>query len=166
MQAGQLILVRTDPATQFTGALAQNAAATVNLAMNFTGPAGDGYVDPGLGAGKTLKARLRSILIQSRENLDWEVWLWGKNTFNASATDPAQNFPFGFVALAGSGAKQIAGAGLYTYFVSGVDVPYLDLDVSGQLHLMLVNRAGAGKSAGAAGAVGIQLAFENTAQGS
>lgn len=162
MQAGQLIAVRTDPATQFIGALAQNAAATVNLAQAQAGQdSGDGYLDGGL-VSASLQARLRSLLIQSRENLAWEVWLWGKDTFNASLTDPAQNFPLGRWAFTAAMGVQIAGAGLWYYYIDGLDQAYVDLDRTGELHLMLVNRSAAAKSAGADGAVCLQLNFENT----
>lgn len=162
MQAGQLIAVRTNPATQFTGALAQNAALTENLAMNFLTGDKDGYVDPGLGAGKTVKSRLRSLDIVSVENLAWELWLWGKDTFNASLTNPALVYPLGRWAFTAGMAVQIAGAGLWYYYIDGLDQSYLDLDSSGEIHLMLVNRSVAAKTADAGGAIMIQLNFENT----
>lgn len=162
MQAGQLIQVRTDPATQFTGALAQNAAATVNLAQAAAGQvAGDGYLDGGL-ASASLQSRLRSILIQSVENLAWEVWLWGTDSFNASLTDPSSNFPLGIWSFAAADAKRIGGAGLYYYYVEDMDTPYVDLDNTAELHVMLVNRSVASKTAGANGAVQLQINLEPT----
>lgn len=163
MQAGQLISVRTNPATQFIGGLAQNAAATLNMAMaEGTEDAGLGYLDAGLAALPTVQARLRSIVIQSRQNLDWEVWLWHTDAFNASPTDPALNAPCGFYSFTAASAKQIAAAGLYLYYVSGLDLFYEDLDRTSELHLMLVNRNAVAKSADAAGAIGLQLNFEPT----
>lgn len=162
MQAGQLIPVRTDPATQFISALAQNAALTENLAMRFTQAGGNGYVDAGLAAGKTVKARLRSIFIQSVENLAWEVWLWGKHTFDASLTDPTNSYPLGFWSFAAADAKRIASAGLYHYYVEDMDTPYADLDNAGEIHLMLVNRSVSAKTAGSNGYILIQLNMEPT----
>lgn len=162
-QAGQLIQVRTNPATQFIAALAQNVALTLNLTMPpAASVAGDGYVDPGLAAGNSVRMRLRSIWIASVENLAWEVWLWGTDTFNASTTDPAQSFPQSRVTFAAADAVRLAGAGLYYYQIAGLDHPYADLDHTGELHLMLVNRSAAGKSAGADGALLIQLQCEPT----
>lgn len=162
MQAGILIPVRTNPATQFTAGLAQNAALTENLPMDFTGAGGDGYVDAGLGAGKTVKARLRSLMLQSVQNLDWEIWLWMKDTFNASPTNPALNFPVGYWSFTSGMARQIATTGLYYYYIDGLDQAYQDLDRSGEVHLMLVNRSAGAKNADAAGAILIQANFENT----
>lgn len=163
MQIGQLVNVRTNPATQFTGALAQNAALTENLRIpQGTEVAGLGFADGGIGSGKS---RVRSILIQSVENLDWEVWIWATDAFNVSTSDPALNFPLGYALLAGSTAKRIGGAGLYYYFLSGLDIPLQDEDVitnngPNEIHLMLVNRAAASKTAGAGGAIRIDLNIE------
>lgn len=163
MQAGQLIAVRTNPATQFIDALAQNAALTLNLTPPPAGsPMQDGYVDEGLAAGRGVRARLRSIVIVSVENLAWEVWLWGKDTFNASQTDPAGEFLVGRWAFVTGDGIQIGGAGLYYYYIEGNDQPYGDLDKTGEIHLMLVNRSAAGKTPGVDGAILVQLNFEPT----
>lgn len=160
MQVGQLIPVRTDPATQFTGALAQNAVATLNITRPPTTGMAAGYLDPGLGAGNTVRSILRSVLIASVENLAWEIWLWGKDTFNASTTNPAGEFPWGKKVFATGDAVRFAGAGLYYYYADGLYIPYQDLDQTGEIHLMLVNRSAASKSANANGAVLIQLNLE------
>lgn len=160
MVSGQLIPVRTDPATQFTAALAQNAALTLNLAQPVgTQVQGNGYVDGGLASGGSVRSRLRSIVIASVENLAWEVWLWGKDTFNASLTDPAVVYPVGRWSFTANMGLQIAGAGLWYYYIDGLDQPYVDLDKTGEVHLMLVNRSAAGKSADTAGAILVQLNF-------
>lgn len=157
MQAGQLVYVQTDPTTQFTAAISQNAAATLNMA-----PGGSlGQVDGGLSGNRSCKARLRSIGIKSVEGLDWEVWLWGKDTF-ATATAMADRYPWGFAALAvATVGRQIAGAGIYYYYLAGLDIPYVDLDDSGEVHLGLIPRS-AGKSANASGTIQITLGFEPT----
>ena len=163
MQAGQIILVRTNPATQFTGTLAQNAAATVSLATML--PAGtiigDGYVDGGLGAGLTVRARLRGLTIVSMENLAWEVWLWAKDTFNTFSV-LGDLMPLGRWSFAAGDGVQIAGTGPYYYYVDGNDQPYIDALRKGEINLMLVNRSITGKSAGDPGAILLQLAFEPT----
>lgn len=163
MQIGQIIQIRTNPATQLIAALAQNDGLDLTMTMlpDGTAPA-PGYVDPGLGAGGSARSRLKSLSIVSVENLDWEVWLWGTGTFNGSASDPGAVYPFGRWAFVAANAKQIGGSGLYYYYIDGLDVPYADLSPrQGCVHLTLVNRSVASKSADAAGAILLQLGFEN-----
>jgi hypothetical protein len=163
MQSGQLISVRTNPATQFLGALAQNAALTLNLTMPITGAIqADGYVDAGLAAGNAVRSRLRSIWIASMENLAWEVWLWASDAFAASPTNPALVFPLGRWTFVANDGVRIGGTGLYYYYIEGLDHAYADFDDTGEIHLMLVNRSAAAKSADAAGAILIQMQFEPT----
>lgn len=160
MQAGQLVLVRTNPATQFIAALAQNAVGELTMAMPVGAQqAGAGFVDGALGGGGTCRGRLRSITIASVEGLDWTVWFWGNSTF--SDASPALAQLLGFAALPVAGAKRIAGAGLYYYFLGGLDIPIVDLEKVGQLYLGL-QPTSAGKSAAGAGAIALQLAVEPT----
>lgn len=161
MQSSRLIAVRTDPATQFIGTLAQNVAATLDLAMP-TGAqvAGDGYVDGGLMAGGVGTSRLRSLLIQSVQNFAWEVWLWGTSAFNVSLTNPALNVPLGRWSFAEGDGVQIGGTGLYYYYIEGLDTAYADFGRTGLLHIMLVNRSASGKLAAASGALNLQFMFD------
>lgn len=166
MQPGKFAITRTDPATQFTGALAQNAGANLNLllpsydALTQPKPYGNGTFNGGTGSGGVAEARLTDVLITSVENLDWEVSLWGNDLFNGAAI--AASMPFGRVSLPGSGAWRIAASGLYYYHVGNLRIPYADFDRTGELHLQLVNRAASAKTAGANGAIQISLVFENT----
>lgn len=159
MQAGQLINVRTNAATQFIAAQAQNAEATLDLGPAPAGtPDGDGYVDQGLGA-TSVASRLRAILVQSVQNLQWELWLWADNLYRTPAI--GGQHPLGIWNFAV--ANGFLGAdGLYTYYVDGLDVPYYDLLAKGQIHLMLINRSATTKPAGAGGAVQVQLTLEPT----
>lgn len=157
-QAGQLILVRTNPATQFRGAVAQNGVATESL----TPGSGPGFFDDGLAASRSARARLRSLTLISAENLDWEVWLWGTDQFATPTLLSGDLAPLARVVLLAANAVQIAGAGSFYSFAHGIDLPYVDLDQTSELHLGLGTRSGAGKSAGDAGAVQIQLHFEPT----
>lgn len=160
MQPGQIILVRTDPATQFAGVIAQNALAELTIPMTPAGQtAQDGYVDGSLAGGRTVRSRLSSIVIASVEALDYTVWLFGDSEFGAAA--PADTHLLGYVSLPSSGAKRIGGAGLYYYYASGLDIPYVDLERQGNIYLGLQPTSG-GKSAGGAGAVMVQLAFQPT----
>src|SRR5689334_11656713 len=116
MQIGQLILVRTNPATQFIAGLAQNAADTVNLVQPPAGQsAGDGFADPGLAGSPAARFRARGITIASVQNLAWEISLWGTSTFNASPTDPTLSYLLGRWAFAAADGLEIGGTGLYYY---------------------------------------------------
>jgi len=159
VQAGQLILVRTNPVTQFIGAQAQNAEATLNLGPAPPGTAfGDGYVDQGLGA-TSVASRLRAILLQSAQKLQWEVWLWADALYRTVGI--GLQHPLGIWNFAEANAFQGSDS-LYTYYVDGLDVPYYDLLGAGQIHLMLINRDATTKLAGASGAMQIQLTLEPT----
>lgn len=158
MQAGQLVLVTTDPATQFVDAINQNAMAELILTMPpATAVAGPGYVDGGLAAGGAVRSRIKGVVLAAVEALDWTVWIWGNDTFDDS--NPALAKLLGFVALPASGAKRVGGAGLYYYAVNGLDIPYNDFLKLGQVYLGL-QPTSAGKSAGALGSVVVQLIFE------
>lgn len=159
MQAGNLEYVATDPSTQFIGSVAQDAAAYLDLLL-----------PESVAAGRTCRSRLRGIVIQSVENLGWEVWLFRRQRTGAEGI--ADVHFAGFWSFAAADAVQIGGAGLYYYYIDGLDVPYEVTDVlpngqpdeNGQrrnLHMALIPR-GAGKSAGAAGSVRVQFNLEPT----
>ena len=163
-QQGSVELVATDPLTQFRAAIAQNAAAYLDLTL-----------PQGISAGRTCRSRLKGISIQSVENIGWEIWLFTKKRTGAEAIVPAAaaGSAFqGYWTFTASMALRIAGAGLYYYYVDGLDVPYEATDVlaDGQpddetqrknLHIALVARE-AGKSADDAGAVRVQFVLEGT----
>ena len=158
MQIGQLVRVTTDPATQFVDAIAQNAMAELTLAMPAAGQlAGPGFVDGGLAAGGAVRSRIKGIVIESVESLDWVVWIWGNDTFDDS--NPANAKLLGFAVLPASGNKRIAAAGLYHYYLGGLDIPYNDFQKLGRVYLGL-QPTSAGKSAGAGGSVALTLIFE------
>ena len=162
MQIGQIIIVRTDPGVQFVAGLAQNAILKADLTPPpATLAQGPGYVDGGLSSGATVKSRLRSVLIASVENLAWEIGLWGKDTFNTSL-NPNLVFPCGFVVFTAGQGLQIAATGLWYYYRDGLDIPYVDLDRSSEVHLSLVNRSVGAKSVGAFGSIMVQLNLEPT----
>lgn len=161
MQAGQLVLVQTDPASQFVDAIAQNVMAELTMTQVTPGQsAGLGFVDGGVSAGKSCRSRLKSLSLVSVENLDWVLWFWGSSVF-ADANPALERF-LGFVALPASGAKRMPNAnGLYHYFQAGLDIPIVDFDRQGQLYLGL-QPTSAGKTGGAGGSVLVQLALEPT----
>ena len=139
--------IRSDKDTHFAGAIAQNASEEENLAL----PKGI------TGFGDHCKARLKTITLQSDENLNWEIMLFSSDTF--ANTDLDLDTFIGYWNF-GTGAVRIAGAGQFYYYIAGLDVPYQDDDASGELHVALVNRSAATKTAGAAGEVVIEFGFE------
>ena|SRR3990167_9738754 len=158
MQLGILYNIRTDPEVDFTGAIVQNAMDTVELTP-------EGF--------QGRRFRLTNLIVVSVEPLDWEVWLWAKASY-ASATPGASQF-LGYWSFQGAFAKRIGGAGLYYYFIPGLDVYYEDEGWAESspgpnptppaIHLGLVNRSAAAKSAGEAGAVLVQMQVDLTAGG-
>jgi len=169
VQPGQHVIVRTNPETQFQGALAQNAGGGVTLPISGTGQlTSDGTVGGGLAAGFTVKGVCRSILVMSAQNLDWEVQLWASSLFNTPAwpgsADPPTGaptvLPLGFHRFVAADGKQIAGAGPYFYYVDGLYLPVYDAERKGNVNIFLVNRNASAKNAGDAGAVQIQLAIQ------
>ena len=169
MQPGQHVLVRTNPETQFTGALAQNAGGGVTLPITSPGQlTSDGTVDGGLAAGHTVKGVCRSILVLSAQALDWEIQLWASAMFNAPAwpgsADPptgAPTFlPLGLHRFVAADGKQVAGAGPFYFYVDGLYIPIWDADRQGNINLFLVNRNASAKTAGDGGAIQIQLGIQ------
>ncbi len=65
---------------------------------------------------------------------------------------------------------QLAGAGLYNYYVDGLAIPYQDLDTSSSptppsLHVAIQNVDTVAKSAGAGGAVSVTIWVEPMGEG-
>ena len=140
--------VRTDKDVEFTGAIAQNASEEENVVLPVTLK----------GINGNARIRLKGMHIISDENLDWEVWLFGNDLFQESNIDNDRFLGrWSFVAADG---LRIAGTGAYYYAIDGLDVEYVDLDNSGEIHVALVNRSAAGKTAGAAGEIVIEFVFE------
>jgi hypothetical protein len=147
-QLGRVFFVTTDKDTDFTGALATNAAATANLAV------------PQLP--DSAQCRLKNIGIISDQALSWEVWLWATNSFNDNASDLDAVYPFGRWQFDASNGIQIAGTGPYYYYIDGLDVPYQDSQKLSQLHVMLINRSATSKNAGATGEIVVKFCLEPT----
>lgn len=150
MQAGLITLVKTDKDVHFTGAIAQNAQANENI--------GRPYTPEALVAGLAARGRLRSIQISATENLAYEIRLYRTDGFNN--TDADLNKLCGWWAFSTGDATRVAAAGLYNYYVDGLDILYYDEDQTGEVHVGLVNRSVASKTAGAGGEMTVVLGFE------
>jgi hypothetical protein len=157
-QSGRILHVRTDKDTNFTGTLAQN----VGLQETLT-PGTNGY-PTALKA--NMRAILRSMVILSKENLAWEVWLFGSSTFASTDAD-TEYFLGRWTFVAGDGIRATVGVTTdtyYHYYIDGLQISMRNkpLDVTGNIYMRLVNRSAAGKSAGAAGEIVIDLGVEPT----
>lgn len=157
MQAGNLFRVASVRTVNFLPALVTNAAQFEDLAL-----------PEGLGAGRVGRCRVRGIQIVSVQNLAWEVWLMDRTGGVAGVNCDTAPFRgrWSFVATDG---KQIAGAGLFYYYIDGLDIPYQDLDgsnipvpASTFLHLGLVNRDVTPKVINAGGELTIRCMLEPT----
>jgi len=139
--------LQTDKDTDFIGALATNAVGYADLAL------------PGAlsGMGGRARCRLSMITIVATENLSYEVMLFSKAAH--ATADPDTDSFLGRWSWQAADAVRIAGAGLYYYSIFGLDVPYTDDDSTGKLHVGLLNRSVASKTAGAGGALSIRLTF-------
>jgi len=135
---------QTDPSTQFRAALAQNAKIDLDLLLPGTlqGVSGD------------TRGALKSLTIVSIENLAWELWLWRsatRKTLTAGVVSAGSNVIGRWSFAAADGIQDISGD--FIYYIDGLDVPIVDDDKSGKLHLSLVNRSVATKTANDGGAV-------------
>lgn len=146
-QTGKTVVAKTVSTRDFTAALAQNAAIFLSLDVK------------DLGVGLNVDSLVRSLQILSVENLSWELWLFRSALQNP--TDPDTNGALGYWAF-GTTAVRIGGAGLYNYYIDGLGIPYRDLDRTSKIHMALINRSVASKTADAAGAVRLQLVLEPT----
>lgn len=155
---GNVFLARTNPAVDFTGALAQNASATVNLVLPMA-----------IGAGGHCRTILRHLVIASMEQRAWELALFGRRSFQASPIGQSSFLAtWRFTAADG----RLFGSSPYYYQAANLMLPYRDMDFEdlalplnsrgGQLHLMLLNRSPDAKSAGAAGAIEVVCYLEPT----
>ena len=121
------------PATYFYGAIAQNAKEDENITI----PSNSILID--------------NISIKSVEQLNYRLLFWN---------DDAYGDFIGYVDLdLVQYGFQIGGAGVWYLNVSNVLLPYVDTDESEEMHVSLMCLSAAGKSAGAAGLVTLQLGY-------
>lgn len=115
-QAGTVELVETDPTTQLLAAIAQDAAVYLDLLL-----------PESIAAGRTARSRIRGLSIISVDNVGWELWFFNKRT-TAAAPTPATSTFIGSWTFAAADAIRISGAGVYYYYIDGLDIPYEVLD--------------------------------------
>lgn len=135
-------LIRSDKDLHFTGALVTNAAEDENL-----------------GGLPTNSGKIRLVTILSDENLAWEIQFYTRDLFRDADLDI--DTYLGSVRFAEGDGLQVAGAGPFRYDLSNLNLPYIDADASSELHVTLVNRSAAAKTAGAGGEVVVVTGLED-----
>jgi hypothetical protein len=134
--------VRSDKDTNFTGAIAQYAKEDENLTgllMN--------------------KIRITGVSLQSDENLSYRVIFWKTDGFDNTDLDLDSYCGETIIDLPADGFR-IGGANQYYLDMRGLDIDYEDDDASYEIHVSLQCLTAAGKSAGAAGEVVIEVYYE------
>ncbi len=145
MQTGKILLARTNAATQFRSALAQNAGEPLSLDL------------AGYSVGQRVDSILRSISVVSMEDRQWDFWFYGRSTMSAG---PLVDIPFIGSWWFGVSGRQYIGTGLYHYYIEGLQIPVRDLDQTSKLHVVLINRSATAKSADDAGQLVVQFGLE------
>lgn len=160
MQAGVQTRISTNPVTEFTEALvAGGGAGSASAVVNLNVPNGNKYSNV-----------VRSIIISSVQNLQWELW-WFLTATGAAATTPTDSQFAGRWLFDSQAGEQLNGAGPYEFVITGLEMFFQDLDSNNNanvipaMHLVLVNRdAATAKLADAAGAVKVSVLLESMAE--
>jgi hypothetical protein len=129
--------IRSLKGTHFTGALATNAIEMENL-----------------GAASTPNVIVTRVTLWSDQNLDWDVMFFRTLASQPNA-DADVDTMVDWVRFAVADGVQVAGAGLFRYAASGLNIRYAPVD--GNVILGLINRNAVGKNAGGTGEVVIEL---------
>lgn len=130
-QTGVVIDITSVDGTDFAAAVAQNAGLLANLSVR--GQRGTSTMS-NIGIVRTLR-------IMSDVQHAWEV-----NFFSSDQTtdaDPNVDSFLGRYPFSLPDGVQIGGAGLYRYYIDTLQIPALDRDNSGELHVVIVPRDGA-----------------------
>jgi hypothetical protein len=141
-------VVRSDKDTHFTTALATDAIDLETI--------GDA-VETASNRVPTIRSAIRRITLIADQNLAWDVMLF-RATFTPPLTTDADLHPLvEWIEFKAADGKRVAGAGLYLYTWTGLDIPYFNTDAPGRIHVGLVNRDAVAKNAGATGEVIVEL---------
>lgn len=128
--------IRSDKDTHFRDSLAQFASEYEDIQL---GSIPHGRVD----------SFIRSIRILSIQNLAWTVVFYSRRRNYEADYDLDTSIEFQDFAA----TDAIATATSYLYAVSGLEIPYRDEDVLGELHVGLHNRSSTAKNAGDSGMI-------------
>ncbi len=132
----------TDKDVEFTGAIPQNAKEDENLT--------------GLAANKIV---ITDVMIEGEEDLAFYLLFWSTDAFENADLD-VDTF-LGFVDLdIPSNGFRIGAANQYYLNVTDVNLNYEDEDATNELHVSLLCRTAAGKTAGVPGEVKVKIGYK------
>ena len=132
----------SDKDSHFAGALAQFVKEDENL----TGLLSD-------------KIKITGVTVQCKEQLHYKLLLWYKDTFENADLDVDEFCGEIDVDLPAYGVR-IGGANQWYLDIRGLNVDYIDLDSTGELHISLINMSVAAKQAAAAGEIQVTVTYE------
>jgi hypothetical protein len=101
--------------------------------------------------------RIERITLLSDQNLDWDVVLFDTTFTPPITTDGDLDPTIDWVSFEVADGVQIAGAGLFRYSFTSLQIVYQNTDAPGQIHVGLVNRNAVAKNAGATGEVVVEI---------
>lgn len=125
MQLGRQVRVRAGSGCGASDPAANALLYTATLAQN-AGLNGRVQLPEAIAAGRTGACRVRGLQVVSLDNNAWEFWVWANSKFQI-ANGIGESFR-GIWAFAAADGKQIAGTGLYHYYIDGLDFYYEDDD--------------------------------------
>jgi len=135
----------SDKDTHFAGALTTDAIE--NESINMTSD---------WQATSKQKCVISELMLESDQNLDWEIVLWSTSAYSDTDLDVDKGVTR--IKVPASTGEQIAGAGQYYYenpLAQSID--YIDEDNRSKVHIGLINRDVTAKNAGATGNVVIRI---------
>jgi len=148
-QTGIITPVSSVDGTHFTTAVAQNASEFEAIAL-----------PQAVGVDGVGRCRIKDLTIWSTDNLAWEVGIWGHAS--PKSADPNGDYFMGRWTFVVADGVQEDAAGLFRYYVNGLDILYFDAMNTGRIYLTLVNRSAGAKTAAPAGKFRLRLGCENT----
>lgn len=149
MQTGKVFACASVDGTQFKEQLITNAAVMYDIPL-----------PSAVGAAGVSSSKIRAIRVISSQNLSFDLQYFA--THNGPSADPNVDTFLSFWSFIAAMAS-VGPNGMYYYFVSGLDNPYEDADITRDfpvvqgvagtpaLHLRLVNRDAATKQSYGAG---------------
>lgn len=131
----------SDKDTHFTGAIATNANEKENI--------------EGL---ESNSITIESISIQSDQELNYRLWIFGTDGFDDTDLDDDRFMEFTNLDLP-THSERLGGANQYYFGKTNLNIPYTDIDGTNELHVALENLDAVAKNAGATGEVKIQIGY-------
>lgn len=133
--------VKSDKDSHFTTAIAQNTIEEENL-----------------NALTANEITITGLSVVADEAKSYRVWLFETDDFQETDLDNDEFIDYIDIDLSADG-KQIGGAGAYYAATTGLNINYVDLDESNELHVALQNLDAGAKTAGASGEITLKFTY-------